>query len=223
MVEKAVISDFMVEIDKRCVLWYNIKKSQGKDIYMKKYLTILLLGCILLTLPACGGKEENNDISSSVSLSEPSSGEDVSEISNLQIDGTYNGEGYHITAPRNWKLQSEQDVVLLVSPDYPDKQDCITIVKTAKDQQFDKMTEETYKMGLEAMFDDVQIQNFEKTEIDGCNAFRMSYTSSMNGVSQLIHQVIVDGKEEVFNFTLISEAGDASEWIEACEQSIQIS
>ena len=175
-----------------------------------------------MTFPACSqeNQEENSALPSiSESVSQQNS---ASEPSNLQTDGTYTGEGYQLTAPRNWKLQTEQDVVLLVSPDYPDKADCITVVKTSKDPSFDEMTEETYKMGLDAMFDDVQIQSFEKTAMDERDAVRVAYTSSMDGVSQLVHQLIVDDEEDTVTFTMISESEDASEWIEGVEQSIQM-
>ncbi|WP_040196718.1 hypothetical protein [Candidatus Soleaferrea massiliensis] len=188
---------------------------------MKRYISMMLLAATLLSMTACS-QPQQPDEESAVSTVSTQSTSESSEKSKLDLDGTYHGEGYQLTAPRNWKLQNDQEVVLLVSPEYPDKSDCITVVETAKDPSFGEMTQDIFKLGLEAMFDDVKIQSFEKTTISESDAFRIVYTSSTDAGSQLVHQLIVDADDHTLNFTMITESQDASDWIEACEKSIQM-
>lgn len=213
---------------------------------MKKTALLLLVGLMAFTIASCGDNGKNistgsiTDQSSEVtelisSADNESKGQteivaDSSTASTNTDSSTteaekniFQGDGFTLKIPDGWKTMNQSGVSMLVPNNYPEVSDNISIVKTDKDGNFSAYTKEMFESTYKTLFEDLNITAFEKTTVNGYNAYHVVYSLTASGISMRQEQYLIDGKNGTLTLTFTNVQNDISSIAKECVKSLEFS
>lgn len=213
---------------------------------MKKTALLLLVGLMAFTIASCGDNGKNistgsiTDQSSEVtelisSADNESKGQteivaDSSTASTNTDSSTteaekniFQGDGFTLKIPDGWKTMNQSGVSMLVPNNYPEVSDNISIVKTDKDGNFSAYTKEMFESTYKTLFEDLNITAFEKTTVNGYNAYHVVYSLTASGISMKQEQYLIDGKNGTLTLTFTNVQNDISSIAKECVKSLEFS
>ena len=135
----------------------------------------------------------------------------------------FQGDGFTMKIPDGWKTMNQSGVSMLVPNNYPEVSDNISIVKTDKDANFSAYTKEMFESTYKTLFEDLNITAFEKTTINGYNAYHVVYSLTASGISMKQEQYLIDGKNGTLTLTFTNVQNDISSIAKDCVKSLTFS
>lgn len=197
-----------------------------KKINIAVFAVIFLIG-----MNGCGNdKTENKEMDSSdaiTSTKEPKSNiidkKELPEESYGTIkDGVYTATGgaLQMSVPETWQV-SEKNTTILVAGNEEDTKDCVTIHVAEKDDGFKKYKQEDFEEAYNKLFDNLEFEEFEQTQIGNLDAIYMKYSCSKDSTDLTEHQYMLNGDSTyLISFTDVS--GELEKEIENCMDSVVI-
>lgn len=213
---------------------------------MKKTALLLLVGLMAFTIASCGdnGKNistgsitdqssEGTELISSTDNESKGQTEIVADSSTASTNtdsstteaakNIFQGDGFTLKIPDGWKTMNQSGVSMLVPNNYPEVSDNISIVKTDKDGNFSAYTKEMFESTYKTLFEDLNITAFEKTTVNGYNAYHVVYSLTASGISMKQEQYLIDGKNGTLTLTFTNVQNDISSIAKECVKSLEFS
>lgn len=213
---------------------------------MKKTALLLLVGLMAFTIASCGdnGKnistgsitDQSSEVTELISSADPESESQTEIVADSSTASTntdsstteaekniFQGDGFTLKIPDGWKTMNQSGVSMLVPNNYPEVSDNISIVKTDKDGNFSAYTKEMFESTYKTLFEDLNITAFEKTTVNGYNAYHVVYSLTASGISMKQEQYLIDGKNGTLTLTFTNVQNDISSIAKECVKSLEFS
>ena len=213
---------------------------------MKKTALLLLVGLMAFTIASCGdnGKnistgsitDQSSEVTELISSADPESESQTEIVADSSTASTntdsstteaekniFQGDGFTLKIPDGWKTMNQSGVSMLVPNNYPEVSDNISIVKTDKDGNFSAYTKEMFESTYKTLFEDLNITAFEKTTVNGYNAYHVVYSLTASGISMRQEQYLIDGKNGTLTLTFTNVQNDISSIAKECVKSLKFS
>lgn len=129
-----------------------------------------------------------------------------------QQDGTF-----RLPYPADWKKASESgNITIYVSEQYPAVKENMNITVSEKDSVFDSYTKEILSQLYESTFENVKEFTFDRLSVSGFPAIRISFRTSMEGVSLKNYTYMINGTTWMCSVVFTEFDTDLSDVVAMC-------
>ncbi len=140
------------------------------------------------------------------------------------VDGTVyhaRDDVFQMNIPAGWRLITYENTAKIVPRDYPEDPDNITVVISAKDPNFETHERTTFENTYALLYQEFQLQEFEKVTVGEAPAIRMVYTIRHDGKKKKQYQYVIDG-DQTYTLTFTEVNWKMADHIESCIASFQL-
>lgn len=171
---------------------------------MKKLLTLILIGILAFGLVSCGSGSGSNAKIGDVKITVPEGMVESSETKDKEA-----------STKRVWQTADPTtDPTNIV---YMMNEEKVTGFDDMNEKEYEKLLKEQYKTANYAV-DDIEFKEFDKTKVDGFDAWKIKMAYSLNGLNLTQLQILIKGdKMATYTFTTVGE----NDWMDKFEKAVK--